>query len=108
VAVDRAGRTDQDRRAYSSAFFVGAIADFREISQRHLSVKIDFDAICSRVDCPVPFFYFCPRTSIAALTFGGDIGNSVSRVPTARSIALAMAAIGGQMLTSAAPLAPYG
>ena len=83
-------------------------ADFREISQRHLSVKIDFDAICSRVDSPVPFFYFCPRASIAASTFGGDIGNSVSRIPTARSIALAMAAIGGQMLTSATPLAPYG
>ena len=74
----------------------------------NLSVKIDFDAICSRVDCPVPFFYFCPRASIAASTFGGDIGSSVSRAPVARSIALAMAAIGGQMLTSAAPLAPYG
>jgi hypothetical protein len=60
------------------------------------------------VDCPVPFFYFCARASIAASTFGGDIGNSVSRTPTARSIALAMAAIGGQMLTSATPLAPYG
>jgi len=54
------------------------------------------------------FFYLCTRASIAARTFGGDIGNSVSRVPTACSIALAMAAIGGQMLTSAAPLAPYG
>lgn len=46
------------------------------------------------------------RASIAASTFGGDIGSSVSRRPTARSIALAMAAIGGQMLTSATPLAP--
>src|ERR1700680_3920479 len=55
-----------------------------------------------------PFFYFCPRASIAASTFGGDIGSSVNRRPVARSIALAMAAIGGQMLTSAAPLAPYG
>ena len=44
----------------------------------------------------------------AARTFGGDIGSSVSRRPVARSIALAMAAIGGQMLTSATPLAPYG
>ena len=52
--------------------------------------------------------YFFLRASIAARTFGGDIGSSVSRVPTARSIALAIAAIGGQMLTSAAPLAPYG
>ena len=52
--------------------------------------------------------YFCPPASIAASTFGGDIGSSVSRRPVARSIALAMAAIGGQMLTSAAPLAPYG
>jgi hypothetical protein len=67
----------------------------------------EIDAIRSRVARPVPLFYFCPRASIAARTFGGDIGNSVSRVPTARSIALAMAAIGGQMLTSAAPLAPY-
>src|SRR6185295_10717600 len=55
-----------------------------------------------------------PRTqsgshpSIAASTFGGDIGNSVSRLPVARSIAFAIAAIGGQMLTSATPLAPYG
>src|SRR5215813_1962497 len=55
-----------------------------------------------------PFAYCPPRASIAARTFGGDIGSSVSRVPTARSIALAIAAIGGQMLTSAAPLAPYG
>src|SRR5499426_1889406 len=53
-------------------------------------------------------FYFFLFASIAARTFGGDIGKSVSRVPTARSIALAIAAIGGQMLTSAAPLAPYG
>lgn len=52
------------------------------------------------------FLYFFPRASIAARTLGGDIGSSVSRVPTARSIALAIAAIGGQMLTSAAPLAP--
>src|SRR5499427_7027699 len=52
--------------------------------------------------------YSRPFASIAARTFGGDIGSSVSRVPTARSIALAIAAIGGQMLTSAAPLAPYG
>jgi hypothetical protein len=50
----------------------------------------------------------CPRASIAASTFGGDIGSSVSRRPVARSIASAMAAIGRQMLTSAAPLAPYG
>ena len=50
--------------------------------------------------------YFCPPASIAASTFCGDIGSSVSRRPVARSIALAMAAIGGQMLTSAAPLAP--
>jgi hypothetical protein len=56
----------------------------------------------------LPFFYFCPRASIAASTFGGDIGSSVKRIPMARSIALAMAAIGGQMLTSATPLAPYG
>ena len=46
-------------------------------------------------------FYFFLRASIAARTFGGDIGSSVSRVPTARSIALAIAAIGGQMLASA-------
>src|SRR3974390_1014455 len=46
--------------------------------------------------------------SIAASTFGGDIGSSVNRLPVARSIALAMAASGGQILTSAAPLAPYG
>jgi hypothetical protein len=46
------------------------------------------------------------RLDLAARTFGGDIGSSVSRVPTARSIALAMAAIRGQMLISAAPLAP--
>src|SRR5262249_30290065 len=57
--------------------------------------------------CASHVCYLCPRASIAARTFGGDIGNSVSRVPTARSIALAIAAIGGQMLTSAAPLAPY-
>jgi len=44
--------------------------------------------------------------SIAASTFGGDIGNSVNRLPVARSIAFAIAAIGGQMLTSATPLAP--
>src|SRR5689334_15331861 len=50
--------------------------------------------------------YFFPFASSAARTLGGDIGSSVSRVPTARSIALAIAAIGGQMLTSAAPLAP--
>ena len=60
------------------------------------------------VDCPVPCFYFFPRASIAARTFGGDIGSSVSRRPVARSIALAMAAMGAQMLTSAAPFAPYG
>jgi hypothetical protein len=35
--------------------------------------------------------YACSRASIAASTFGGDIGNSVSRRPIARSIALAMA-----------------
>jgi hypothetical protein len=58
------------------------------------------------VDYSVPCFYFFPRASIAASTFGGDIGSSVSRRPIARSIALAMAAMGGQMLTSAAPLAP--
>ena len=46
--------------------------------------------------------------SIAASTFGGDIGSSVSRLPVARSIAFAIAAIGGQMLTSATPFAPYG
>jgi hypothetical protein len=63
----------------------------------------DVDAMCSRLSGPC--FYFCPA-SIAASTFGGDIGSSVSRRPVARSIALAMAAIGGQMLTSAAPLAP--
>src|SRR5262245_51082975 len=38
-----------------------------------------------------PSFYFSPRASIAASTFGGDIGSSVSRAPVARSIALAMA-----------------
>ena len=58
--------------------------------------------------CVVAMIYFCARASIAASTFGGDIGSSVSRRPVARSIALAMAAIGGQILTSAAPLAPYG
>jgi hypothetical protein len=52
--------------------------------------------------------YLLARASIAASTFGGDIGNSVSRRPVARSIALAMAAMGGQILTSATPLAPYG
>src|SRR5262249_42635898 len=46
--------------------------------------------------------------SSAASTFGGDMGSSVSRLPMARSIALAIAAMGGQMLTSATPLAPYG
>ena len=46
------------------------------------------------------------RESMAASTFGGDIGSSVSRRPVARSIALAMAAIGGQMFTSPTPLAP--
>src|SRR5262249_10634096 len=54
------------------------------------------------------YFYACSPSSIAASTFGGDIGSSVSRRPVARSIALAMAAIGGQILTSAAPLAPHG
>jgi hypothetical protein len=52
------------------------------------------------------YFYACSPSSIAASTFGGDIGSSVSRRPVVRSIALAMAAIGGQILTSAAPLAP--
>jgi hypothetical protein len=46
-----------------------------------------------------PFFYFFSPASIAASSFGGDIGSSVSRAPVARSIALAMAAIGGQMLS---------
>src|SRR5215475_1867435 len=56
---------------------------------------------------PTYFYaYACSPSSIAASTFGGDIGSSVSRRPVARSIALAMAAIGGQILTSAAPLAP--
>src|SRR5262249_60020768 len=54
------------------------------------------------------YFYACSPSSIAASTFGGDIGSSVSRRPVARSIALAMAAIGGQVFTSAAPLAPSG
>jgi hypothetical protein len=58
--------------------------------------------------CASSEIYFCPPVSIAASTFGGDIGSSVSRRPVALSIALAIAAIGGQMLTSATPLAPYG
>jgi len=52
--------------------------------------------------------YFIAPALIAASTLGGHIGCSVSRVPTAHVIALAIAAIGGQMLTSATPLAPYG
>jgi hypothetical protein len=36
----------------------------------------------------------------AASSRGGDIGSSVIRVPVAIAIALAMAAIGGQMFTS--------
>src|SRR5262245_50958576 len=44
--------------------------------------------------------------SIAASTLGGDIGSDVMRLPIACSIALAIAAIGGQMFTSATPLAP--
>ena len=44
----------------------------------------------------------------AASRRGGDIGSSVIRLPVAISIALAMAAIGGQMLTSPTPFAPYG
>ena len=46
--------------------------------------------------------------SIAARILGGDIGSSVIRRPIACSIALAIAAIGGQMLTSPTPFAPYG
>jgi hypothetical protein len=86
----------------------GSPAGQLDMSQPHRAVKIAVDAIRWRVDGAVSFFYVCPLASIAARTFGGDIGSSVSRVPTARSIALAIAAIGGQMLTSAAPLAPYG
>jgi hypothetical protein len=61
----------------------GPWADFREISQRYLSVKTDFDAI--RPASPVRSSL--ARASIAASTLGGDIGSSVSRVPTARLIA---------------------
>src|ERR1017187_5607747 len=45
---------------------------------------------------------------IAARTRGGDIGRCVILVCVAVSIALAMAAIGGQMFASPTPLAPYG
>src|SRR3954451_553724 len=44
-------------------------------------------------------------SSTAARTRGGDIGSSVMRAPIAFSIALAIAAIGGQILTSPTPLA---
>src|SRR5580692_8953235 len=44
--------------------------------------------------------------SRAARTLGGDIGSSVRRRWIALSIALAIAAIGGTMLTSPTPLAP--
>src|SRR5262249_59568226 len=54
------------------------------------------------------YFYACSPSSIAASTFGGDIGSSVSRRPVAPSIALAMAAIGGQIFYPAGPLAPRG
>src|SRR5580692_9298521 len=46
--------------------------------------------------------------SRAARIFGGDIGRSVSRRPVASAIALATAAIGGQIQTSPTPFAPYG
>src|SRR5262249_27667159 len=49
-----------------------------------------------------------PAVSSAARTLGGDIGNSVSRRPIAWAIAFAIAAIGGQLLSSPTPLAPYG
>src|SRR5215472_2583404 len=61
--------------------------------------------LCGRHQCR-------PRQSLlwssAARIFGGDIGSSVRRRPIALSIALAIAAIGGQILTSPTPLAPYG
>jgi hypothetical protein len=46
--------------------------------------------------------------SRAATILGGDIGNAVRRRWMALSIALAIAAIGGTMLTSPTPLAPKG
>src|SRR5262249_16666496 len=49
------------------------------------------------------YFYACSPSSIAASTFGGDIGSSVSRRPVARSIALAMAAIGGARMSPGGP-----
>ena len=49
-----------------------------------------------------------PQADKAASSRGGDIGSSVIRLPVAISIALAMAAIGGQMFTSPTPFAPYG
>ena len=50
----------------------------------------------------------CGQADSAASRRGGDIGSSVIRLPVAISIALAMAAIGGQMFTSPTPFAPYG
>src|SRR5947207_12592105 len=46
--------------------------------------------------------------SIAARSFGGDIGRSRSRMPVAALIALATAAIGGTIGTSPQPRAPNG
>jgi hypothetical protein len=86
----------------------GDDAEEQERAEHGTSDLSSIDDFGEILDRPARFFYFCPRASIAASTFGGDIGSSVSRWPVARSIALAMAAIGGQILTSAAPLAPYG
>ena len=46
------------------------------------------------------------RWSSASRTFGGDIGSSCIRRPIASATAFAMAAIGGQMLTSPTPFTP--
>ena len=46
------------------------------------------------------------RWSSASSTFGGDIGSSCIRRPIASATAFAMAAIGGQMLTSPTPFTP--
>ena len=44
----------------------------------------------------------------ALSTLGGDMGNSVKRMPVACSMALAMAPSGGTMGVSPTPPTPYG
>src|SRR5262249_38748861 len=75
-------------------------APFPHERQARAALYLDHHSGFSR-RCVVAMIYFCPLASIAASTFGGDISSSVSCRPVARSIALAMAAIGGHFVLTA-------